>query len=92
MSDFRPPHDLSTNERDYPQEEQAEAIAKLVDNYENLLQDYNRLKAALDEEVFYHVIPMTKEEAVISIGTFTASHKKKVLIYGVEYYLSLDAV
>ena len=32
------------------------------------------------------------EQAVEAIGTFTASHKIKVLLNGTEYYLSLDSV
>ncbi len=92
MSEYRPVHNMPTNEGAYPEEEYSKALAKMAENYENLLQDYNRLKTALDAEVFYHVIPMTKDEAVIVVGTFTASHKKKVLIDDVEYYISLDEV
>ena len=37
-------------------------------------------------------LSLTLEQAVESVGTFTASHKIKVLINGTEYWLQLDAV
>jgi hypothetical protein len=37
-------------------------------------------------------LKITTTQAVESIGTFTGSHKLKININGVEYWISLDAV
>jgi len=37
-------------------------------------------------------LALRTEQAVEAIGTFTASHKLKIWINGVEYYIQLDAV
>ena len=37
-------------------------------------------------------LSITSEQAVEAIGTFTPSHKIKIRINGVEYWMQLDAV
>ena len=37
-------------------------------------------------------LDLTTAQAVESIGTFTASHKLKIVINGTEYWIQLDAV
>ncbi len=72
--------------------EDPEALRKIKENFEELVNDYNRVLMDLDAEVFYHVIPIVTGEEPVAIGTFTPSHKIKVLIDEVEYYIQLDAV
>ena len=39
-----------------------------------------------------NALAISQAQAVEAIGTFTPSHKVKVVINGVEYWLQLDAV
>lgn len=80
MSEFRLPIDEPSN------------LEEISGNLEALVEHYNSVLADLDEDVFYKVIPMSGDEGVIAVGTFTPSHKVKVKINNVEYYLQLDAV
>jgi len=84
MPEFRLPYpNLSSS--------QEEAIKQLGKNLEDLVNDYNRILRDLDAEVFYHVIPIKTGEAPVAVGTFTPSHKIRVVINDTEYDMQLEA-
>jgi hypothetical protein len=55
----------------------------------NMIQVYSKDSSAGSANA---TLAIRTEQAVESIGTFTASHKLRVWINGVEYWLQLDAV
>jgi hypothetical protein len=55
----------------------------------NMIQVYSKDSSAGSANA---TLAIRTEQAVESIGTFTASHKLRVWINGVEYYIQLDAV
>ena len=98
MPQYKLPHNLSDSPSEYSTpEEKAEAIANLAENFEDLVRQYNKVLSDLDAEVFYHIIPIATKAGVVAVGTFTPSHKIKVLLpdatgIPTEYYIQLDAV
>jgi len=93
MPQFKLPHNLDPFESSYMEPEaKATAIAKLVENFEDITRHFNTVLADLDAEVFYHVIPIkTGEEPEASVA-FTQTHRVIVVIDDIEYYLPLDTV
>jgi len=91
MPEFRQPIDLPETPEYYDDKSIPEMLANLARNYNELVQDYNRLLTNLDQEVFYHIVPMLDGD-VETTGTFTQTDRVIVVIDGTQYYLSLDAV